>query len=71
MSQQQNKRAKTSDDSQPGPSNISSSTADQRALARSEQVRSGMHMSATDVKKLEVELARYLLFADKKNVRLF
>ncbi|XP_063680872.1 non-structural maintenance of chromosomes element 3 homolog [Bolinopsis microptera] len=67
----QNKRAKTNgglDDAQPSTSssNTSQSTPDARALARSEQAKA--QLSATDVKKLEVELARFLLFADKKNI---
>lgn len=67
---QQNKRLKTNglDDSQAGPSNanVSQLTPDARALARSEQVAA--QMSGTDLKKLEIDLARYLLFADKKNI---
>ncbi|KAL5258407.1 hypothetical protein ACHWQZ_G009044 [Mnemiopsis leidyi] len=64
----QNKRLRTNglDDAQPGSSNTSQSTPDARALARSEQAKA--QLSATDVKKLEVELARFLLFADKKNI---
>ena len=71
MSQQNSKRTKTTnanglDDSVAGPSNVSQLTPDARALARSEQAAA--QLSGTDIKKLEIDLARYLLFADKKNI---